>query len=152
MVPVKIYHGRNLRKGRISETGRPYLVTTVTRNRYPFFQDWRTGRLVVHELRKAGKYAETLAWVIMPDHLHWLLVPVSEPLDAIVRRIKSCSARNINQTKGITGPLWQKGYHEHAIRREEDIRAVARYIVANPIRASLARNIGDYPLWDAIYL
>jgi REP element-mobilizing transposase RayT len=152
MMPVKIYHGRNLRKGRVLETGRPYLITTVTRDRHPFFRDWHTGRLVVNELRKASKYAETLAWVIMPDHLHWLVIPVSEPLDTIVRRIKSCSARSINQRKGIKGPLWQKGYHERALRREEDIRAVARYIVANPLRGSLAKNIGDYPLWDAVYL
>jgi hypothetical protein len=28
----------------------------------------------------------------------------------------------------------------------------ARYIVANPLRAGLTRRLGDYPLWDAIWL
>ena len=154
MVPVKIYHGRHLRTGRFSETGRPYLITTVTHKRRPLFQDWRMGRLVTTSLRhaQAEGYAETLAWVIMPDHLHWLLIPVSEPLDAILRRIKSDSARVVNRNRGVTGSLWQKGYHDHALRKEEDIRAAARYIVANPLRAGIVKHIGDYPLWDCIYL
>jgi len=29
---------------------------------------------------------------------------------------------------------------------------VARYIVANPIRAGLVDNIGQYPYWDAVWL
>lgn len=151
---MKIYHGKDLRTGRVSETGRPYLVTTVTRNRCPFFNDWHIGRLVVSVLRstQAGHYAESLAWVVMPDHLHWLVVPESEPLDAIVRRIKSCSARAVNQARGATGALWQKGYHDHALRKEDDMRAAARYIVANPLRAGIVPRIGDYPLWDSIYL
>jgi len=151
---VKIYHGRQLRKGRISETGRPYLITTVTHDRRPLFHDWRMGRLVVASLRdtQENHYAETLAWVLMPDHLHWLVIPVAEPLDAIVRRIKSCSARAVNRSKQTMGALWQKGYHDHALREEEDIRATARYIVANPLRAGIVKRIGDYPLWDCVYL
>jgi hypothetical protein len=30
--------------------------------------------------------------------------------------------------------------------------AVARYIVANPLRAGLCRHLGDYPLWDSVWL
>jgi len=151
---VKTYHGRDLRKGRFSETGRPYLITTVTRNRRPIFHDWRIGRLLVTSIRDAvtDHYAETLAWVIMPDHLHWLLIPDGEPLDAVVRRIKSCSARTINRRMSDAGPLWQKGYHDHALRENEEIRSVARYIVANPLRAGIVKHIGDYPLWDSVYL
>jgi len=151
---VKIYHGKRLRKDRISEAGRPYLITTVTHNRNPLFHDWSIGRLVVASLRdtQANHYAETLAWVLMPEHLHWLVIPVSEPLDAIVRRIKSCSARAVNRSRQTTGSLWQKGYHDHALREEEDIRATARYIIANPLRAGIVKRIGDYPLWDCVYL
>jgi len=154
MVPMKIYHGNDLRKGRASEPGRPYLVTTVTLNRRPLFRDWRMGRLLVDSLRSTQvlHYADTLAWVVMPDHLHWLVTPVTESLDAIVRRVKSCSARAINQSKGTTGSLWQKGYHDHALRKEEDIRATARYIITNPLRAGIVEHIGNYPLWDTIYL
>ena len=151
---MRIYHARDLRKGRVLEHGRPYLITTVIRDRRPVFCDWRIGRLLVAELRNVteNRYAETLAWVIMPDHLHWLMTPGSESLDAVVRRIKSRSAIVINQQKGTTGPLWQTGYHDHALRQSEDIRKVARYIIANPLRAGLVTHIGDYPLWDATWL
>ena len=99
-----------------------------------------------------GHHADSIAWVIMPDHLHWLLIPVADPLDAIVRRVKSCSARIVNKRINSSMPLWQKGYHDHALRKKEEIRAVARYIIANPVRAGLVRNVGDYSLWDCVYL
>ena len=110
--------------------------------------------MLVIELKDATEngYAETLAWVVMPDHLHWLMIPGSEPLDAVMRRIKSRSAIAVNRRLGTTGPLWQQGYHDHALRKTEDIRAVARYLIANPLRAGLVKHIGDYPLWDAAWL
>ncbi len=48
--------------------------------------------------------------------------------------------------------LWQKGFHDRALRREEDLVTVARYVVANPLRAGLVEKLGDYPLWDAIWV
>jgi plasmid stabilization system protein ParE len=39
-----------------------------------------------------------------------------------------------------------------AQRAEEDLIKIARYIVANPLRARLVEHIGDYPLWDAAWL
>ena len=49
-------------------------------------------------------------------------------------------------------PVWQKGYFDRALRYEEDLKAAARYIIANPLRAGLVAQVGDYPLWDAIWL
>lgn len=48
--------------------------------------------------------------------------------------------------------LWQDGFHDHALRAEEDVVEVARYVVSNPLRAGLVRCLGDYPLWDAVWL
>jgi hypothetical protein len=48
--------------------------------------------------------------------------------------------------------LWQPNYYDHAVRYDEDIKVIARYIVANPLRANLVENIGDYSLWDAVWL
>jgi len=47
--------------------------------------------------------------------------------------------------------MWQDGFHDHAIRKEEDLADIARYVVANPLRAGLVRRIGDYSLWDSIW-
>lgn len=82
-------HAHALRNGRYSEPGRAYLLTTVTERRRPVFGDWRIGRLLVSELRAAheARQVESLAWVIMPDHLHWLAVLREGTLDAVMRRI-----------------------------------------------------------------
>jgi putative transposase len=48
--------------------------------------------------------------------------------------------------------VWQRGFYDRAIRKEEDLLAVARYIVANPLRAGLVSQLSDYPFWDAVWL
>lgn len=95
---------------------------------------------------------ESLAWVVMPDHLHWLFILNQHSLSEVVRRIKGKSARAINMHRRCDKKVWQHGFHDHAIRQEEDIKAIARYIIANPLRAGLVEKIGDYPHWDALWL
>ncbi|NWL79270.1 transposase [Pseudomonas taiwanensis] len=148
------YQGRNLRKGRLSEPGRIYLLTTVTQQRMPLFACWDSACLVARELHTPQDVTDiqTLAWVLMPDHLHWLVQLHTGTLEAHVRRLKSRSAIGVNARTHSSGRLWQKGFHDHALRREEDVRAVARYVVANPLRAGLVEKLGDYPFWDAIWL
>jgi REP element-mobilizing transposase RayT len=144
------HHSHLLRKGRYSEPGRAYLVTTVTEGRLALFADWQVGRAVVREL--AASPVDTLAWVLMPDHLHWLLQLREESLGEAVGRMKTSSARAVNRRLGRDGAVWQKGYHDHALRSEEDLQEVARYVVANPVRAGLVEKVGDWPLWDACWL
>lgn len=138
----------DLRKGRFSQAGQIYHVTTVTLGRRAVFADWVRGRKVVAALQSVaneGK-ADTLCFVVMPDHLHWLLSLQQGTLSEVVRLVKGRSAR------ACDGRLWQPNYHDHALRKEEDLQATARYIVANPLRAGLVRRLGDYPLWDAVWL
>jgi REP element-mobilizing transposase RayT len=94
----------------------------------------------------------SLAWVVMPDHLHWLIELQQETLDVVMRRMKSRSTCLINKKHQRRGRLWRNGFHDRALRREDDVQAVARYIVGNPLRAGLVSRIGDYPHWDAIWL
>lgn len=152
--PIFDQHTRALRKGRFSEHGRTYLITTVIQSRRPIFSDWRIGRLLVEELRTTEKsgLVQSLAWVVMPNHLHWLVTLQSGDLPALMRRIKGHSAISINRALRSHGQIWQKGFHDHALRKDEDLQTVARYIVANPLRAGVVEKIGDYPLWDAIWL
>ncbi|MDD5296781.1 MAG: transposase [Rhodocyclaceae bacterium] len=138
----------DLRKGRYSDCGMAYHITSVTRNRYPHFQDWQIGRIVVRQLMRLARegVADTLCFVVMPDHVHWLMVLRQGSLAETVRRLKARASREFGQ------PLWQPNYHDHALRGDEDLRVLARYIVANPLRAGLVEHLGDYPLWDAIWL
>lgn len=147
-------NGGHLRKGRFSESGRVYLLTAVTYERKPVFAEWRAGRLLVEQLRgaEAAAMVTSMAWVVMPDHLHWLVELRQGSLADLMRRIKCRSSRSINLMRGEQGCLWQRGYYDRALRRDEDLKNAARYIVVNPLRAGLVNRIGDYPLWDAIWI
>ena len=126
-----------LRCGRFSQANGIYLLTANTLNREPLFSDWRVGRLVVAQFRHEHTQGSvnSLAWVVMPDHFHWLVELQSGSLDKVMGRTKSLSARAINRMTDRVGRRWQKGFHDHALRREEDLKSLARYVVANPLRA-----------------
>ena len=149
-------HGNDLRKGRVSIANQVYLVTSVTCGRQPFFKNFNTGRKVVQALQHASVSgrAETLAFVVMPDHIHWLLsLGNTMCLSQVVGAMKRHSARRVNEMNGVAGRcVWQRGFHDYALRREECVADVARYIIGNPLRANLVCKIGDYPLWDAVWL
>ena len=88
----------------------------------------------------------------MPDHIHVLLELRDTPLQRVLNRLKSRSAVTLNREIGRGGRFWALGYYDHALRAEEDSQDIARYIVANPLRAGLVRRIGDYPYWNAVWL
>ena len=143
-----------LRIGRTSQNNQLYLLTAVTKDRTPFFADWRVGRLLVRQFRLAqleGR-VESLAWVVMPDHFHWLVQLKNCTLADLMLATKSRCALDVNAYLGRRGGLWQRSFHDHVIHREEDLLPAARYIVANPLRAGLVRRVHDYPLWDAVWL
>ena len=114
-----------LRKGRRSITGQVYLVTFTTAGRACHFEDWSIAADASRILGDATSWAPSrlLAWVLMPDHCH-----------------------------PDIGRIWDRGFHDRALRAEDDVRAAARYLIANPLRAGLVEQIGDYPFWDAIWL
>lgn len=69
------HRGHALRRGRHSESGQVYLVTAVTEQRTPLFNDPYLARALVREMRRLDdlRNVNSLAWVVMPDHLHWLI-------------------------------------------------------------------------------
>ena len=96
---------------------------------------------------------QMLAWVLMPDHVHWLLqLGDKDALSTVVSRLKSASSRRVNEVIRQKGTIWQKSFHDHAVRAGEDVRTIARYMIANPIRAGLVDNVRDYPFWNTIWL
>jgi REP element-mobilizing transposase RayT len=148
---MKIRHGKDLRRGRYSERGRPFLVNTVTHERRAIFRDLKIACCLIRELRDATelRLVDTVAWVVMPDHLHWLFSLRAQSLSAVTKRVKSRSGIAINRYLGLSGPVWQKGFHDHALRQHDDLEIAARYVIANPLRAGLVEDIHDYPLWYA---
>jgi REP element-mobilizing transposase RayT len=141
-----------LRKGRVSLQNQIYLVTFVTQEREHRFQNFQCARLIVNSL-KNSRHARTLAFVVMPDHVHWLIQLLGHAnLSKVLQTTKSSSARLLNSYLGRKGRFWQDGFHDHALRKEEAVKDAARYIISNPLRAGLVSTVRDYPHWDAVWV
>lgn len=145
---------RRLRRGRVSEAGRVYLVTFVARDRARHFADAAIARSAcraIHDPRNS-RGARILCWVLMPDHCHALVeLTGGVELSSVVSRLKACVAREVNRTSGRAGSLWMAGFHDRAMRHDDDLVEASRYIVANPLRASLVDEVGQYPYWNAVW-
>ena len=64
-----------------------------------------------------------------------------------MQKVKGSIAHRARAEGLLDDTLWAKGFHDHALRRDEAVLEVIRYIIANPIRAGLGQNVGDYPYW-----
>jgi REP element-mobilizing transposase RayT len=144
-----------LRKGRHSLAGQIYLVTFTTWRRLPHFADAGTAMSAARAIADPRLWDGSilLAWVLMPDHWHGL-VALGEDIDlpATIRALKTNTARQVRLDDPRLPRIWAQGYHDHALRAEEDMVDVARYVVLNPVRAGLVRRVGDYPFWDAAWV
>ena len=127
-----------------------YFVTVCTRNRGCLFGDVVEGEM---RLNNAGRLVEAVweglsdhyphveldAWVIMPNHVHGIVMLVRAAntmrhgLSEIVRAFKTFSARRINAMHGTPGaPVWQRNYYEHIIRNDDALQHIRQYISENP--------------------
>ncbi|MDV3468400.1 transposase [Stenotrophomonas sp. C3(2023)] len=139
-----------LQRGRFSSIGCCYVVTTVTHKRHRHLADPRAATELQHWIAHADTQdlTRTHAWVIMPDHLHWMFTLRTGALEQAVRTVKSRTAKAINQRCGLHGAFWQAGYYDQLQRDERQWRQQALYIVNNPVRAGLVSALNDYPyLW-----
>ncbi len=55
-------------------------------------------------------------------------------LSEIVRAFKTFSARRINALRGTpASPVWQRGFYDHVVRDEPDLRRIRQYVLDNPL-------------------
>ena len=143
------------RVGRWSARGQIYHVVCATKDRHPVFSEFIAARCVVSALARLEtvELVRTYAFVVMPDHLHWLFqLAGNADLSTVIGNAKSYSARMVNSHQNMRGAVWQRGFFDQAIRHEENLITLARYIVANPLRAGVVETIGDYPHWDSVWI
>ena len=97
-------------------------------------------------------------FVVMPNHIHGIIVLSNakadlrpDPAEAslqkqdglpeIVRAFKTFSAHGINLLQETPGAVfWQRGYYEHVIRNENELKRIREYIINNPLKWSLDRE------------
>jgi len=87
------------------------------------------------------------SYCLMPNHLHFLVSPCEEGISVLTftDRFKGKST-NRSWAVGWRGKLWQPRYYDHIVRAEEDLRAIAEYILNNPVRKGLVQHAEDW-LW-----
>jgi putative transposase len=161
--------GRNRRSIRLrrydySSAG-AYFVTICTKDRECLF-----GKVVEGEMRMntwgdivracwdnlSRHYGRVVtdAFVVMPNHVHGIIMitddrndnvgtglkpaPTSNHtkrhgLSEIVRAFKTFSARRINESRGIRAvPVWQRNYYERVVRNADEMNRIRQYVAANP--------------------
>jgi putative transposase len=141
-----------------------YFVTIVTHNREHLFGEIQDGEMHLSQLGRItnGSWARIAQnsprvqldeFIIMPNHVHGILVigddpsdavsrgetreqfgkPVAGSLPSIVRSFKSVVTRLINDKRRTQGaPVWQRNYYEHIIRNQDELERVRAYIAGNP--------------------
>ena len=141
-----------------------YFVTICSAGRQRFFGDVVDGQVRLNEFGQvAARSWEWLArhfphveldeWVLMPNHLHGIIVITDDrrggsrtaptntssggfrrkPLGGLIGAFKTVSTRKINAMRLTPGMLvWQRNYYEHIVRSEDSLREIRQYIVNNP--------------------
>lgn len=170
-----IHHRRSIRLNGYdySEAG-AYFVTIGTWNRECLFGSIANsnmelssiGRIVEqegHDIPKRFPDVELDAFVVMPNHIHGIIL-VGATL-VVAHNDKSCSNTNkragtspaptlgqivgsfkslcIYRCKNIglnAGKLWQRNYYEHIIRDEDEMNRFREYIVNNPLKWAMDEN------------
>ena len=142
-----------------------YFVTICTRSREALFGEIEDGvlrssplgRIAAACWREIPRHFPRVAldeFVVMPDHIHGIATlgayelpapeprlqtfgrPVPDSIPTIVGAFKAAVTRQSNAASGTPGrTIWQRGYHERALRDDGSVRRVRGYIRANPVRA-----------------
>lgn len=133
--------------------GQYFSITIGTHQRQHFFADPAIAA-GVFRLTSQGilsVHAHLSAACLMPDHAHLLIAPKKESLVSVLQQWKSYTTCTVRKEHGIP-KLWQRSFYDHALRKEEDVHVVARYILGNPVRDGLTADWRHYPYswceWD----
>jgi len=124
-----------------------YFVTTLTFERRRLFQVETKAKMFLETLqhyRAEGRY-KLHAFVVMPDHVHFLITPQEITIERAVGLIKG----GFSHRAGSKFPVWQKSFNERRMRDAEEFIARKEYIHQNPVRGHLVARAEDYPFSSA---
>jgi putative transposase len=132
--------------------GYPHHVTQRGNGRAQTFfrdQDYRLYRDLLAE-HAAAAGVEVWGWVLMPNHVHLILVPsdtdgLRRALSAVHRRY----AGHIHARLQRSGHFWQ-GRFGCVAMDEAHLGAALRYVTLNPVRARLVERAVDWP-WSSVH-
>jgi hypothetical protein len=80
----------------------------------------------------------------MPNHYHLLVQSTTENLSLFMRQVNSKYSIYFNNKYKRIGPLWQGRFKSHYVYDEHYLTTLIRYIEFNPLKANIAKTIGQY--------
>jgi putative transposase len=126
---------------------RTYFITSTNWQRRAILQSHQLCDLllnVIRENRAKGRF-QVHEFVFMRDHVHLLLTPSpSVSLEKTVQFIKGGFSFRAKKENLFNGEIWQKGYHENAIRDAAEYAQHIEYIWMNPVKAGLVERPEEY--------
>ncbi len=149
----------------INEIGHAHELTCSAYRRLPVFSDPVCADILLKTLGEASQRLnfDVLAYVVMPEHFHFLVAPRGEyAVSAILRDIKQPSAMkmlvHIKLTRPVlaeqlavmkggrrVGRLWQQGGgYDRNITKLETAQASINYIHQNPVARGLCELATDW--------
>ena len=106
--------------------------------------------LILDTLRDEQEHQDcaVFTYCLMPDHLHFLVSPRRDGVSVLtfVNQYKG-KTTNFSWRVGWQGKLWQPRYYDHIVRSDASLRAIAEYIIDNPVRRRLVDYADDW-LWS----
>ncbi len=111
----------------------------------------------IHLLKHAVRLAHRampfsiVAWVVLPNHMHtiWQLPPGDTNYPARWQLLKKRFSRDLRLTSQLScvpnEPVWQRGYWEHLIRDDSDLRNHIDYVHRNPQKHHFVKHVRDWP-------
>jgi putative transposase len=135
---------------RYHREGNFYFITNVTFDRAPILTE--NASLLTRAIESARTKAsfELLAWVIMPDHFHFVIGPSSWDISKLLQAIKMSFGVLYRNRDGMTsGRVWQNRFWDHIIRDQEDLNRHIDYVHYNPVKHRLVLSPFDWK-WSSI--
>ena len=125
-------------------------ITGVTQGRVPRLNSADDVDLLLHTMRLVqGIHPyNLLAYVILPEHFHWLM-RVNGPggdFSAVMHSIKRNYTLNYKKAHHVDGSLtlWQERFWDHLIRDEDDLNRHMDYVHYNPVKHGHVLSPGDW--------
>ena len=122
-------------------------ITICTEGKTPSFQNKALTWAFIDQLKTNAESngVPVFAYCFMPDHVHPVVAPgIEKDIVKFVGEYKGRTTR-IAWGFGIKGKFWQTSFHDHFLRKEEDVRDTVMYVLNNPVRKGLVQEWREYP-------
>jgi putative transposase len=126
--------------------GLVYHVINRGNNRQPIFfedGDYLAFLKALGDLKERKQF-ELYGYCLMGNHIHLLLRPVSGSVSRIMQSLLVSHTQRYHRFHRSGGHVWQGRFKSPVIQDDEHLLTVLRYIEANPLRAELVEQAGDY--------